>query len=398
MNIYLNDGTLINDEGKLNIPPDETCYIIAKGGIYLKKKLDLVESLTPVDKISFLEDMPTYASLDIPKIPARQFGSIVGFFRKVESMYKSEAIVLLYYNKSKKTYRIYVPKQEVSGASLSYTGEHTIKDHILIGSIHSHSSRSAFHSGVDVGDEEKFDGIHMTLGKMDNANFFDLCGSIAINALRVPISPEEYVDGLEVREFTNYFPHMFRPSFEEVDGEKIYSKNVKSSSGYDLVQKDGINPYWFNKEWLKQVEEKKYSYSGYDYWNSYNSNGYGGTTRYKIIDGKLVEIKTNEKHDKNKHHHNNKYPQHQTHQQIGYNFYDSAYYRNLMGLDDDKNDDKVEVKVDNKKFIDKCELYCNDCIHRSEKIKLEELNKVPENSCMDNYQLDFSTFDESWGL
>ena len=71
MNIHIYDS-------KKEIPKDETCYIIAKNGIYLKKKLDLVESLTPVDKISFLEDIPSYASLDIPKISSRIFGSIVG--------------------------------------------------------------------------------------------------------------------------------------------------------------------------------------------------------------------------------------------------------------------------------------------------------------------------------
>ena len=101
MNVYINDGK--------NIPAeDETCFIIAKGGIYLKKKLDLIESITPVDKISFLEDLVPFAKLNIPKIPAKIFGSILAFFKEVYVLYKSEAIVLLFYNKSTKKYKIHI--------------------------------------------------------------------------------------------------------------------------------------------------------------------------------------------------------------------------------------------------------------------------------------------------
>ena len=202
MNIYINNG--------VDIPQDETCYIIAKGGIYLKKKLDLIESLTPVDKISLLEDIPTFAKINIPIISTKMFGNILGFFKEVYRLYKSEAIVLLFYNKNKKSYKVFVPEQEVSRASLSYETTKTIKDHILIGSIHSHGSMTAFHSGTDVGDEAKFDGLHLTIGKVDET-LFDVCGSIAVNGMRVPISPEDYIHGLESREYNKYFPSMFRP-------------------------------------------------------------------------------------------------------------------------------------------------------------------------------------------
>jgi len=378
MNIYIHDG-------KDEIPADETCYIIAKGGIYLKKKLDLVSSLTPVDKISFLEDIPTFAALDIPKIPVKIFGGIVGFFRHIEKLYKSEAIVLLYYNKNKKTYKIYVPEQEVSGASLSYTGEHTIKDYILIGSIHSHSSMSAFHSGTDVGDEAKFDGLHMTLGKMDNEQFFDLCGSIAINGLRVPVAPENYVEGLEVREFTNYFPQMFKPAYQEVEGVKYYTKDVKTSHGYTLFCGDTSenNIYWFNKGWLNQVTEKKYTYMNYGYGAYGEYAGISNTIRYKLIDGKLVKIEENGK-NKNKNKHKNK----QNIKDTGtYDFYSSDYYKNLMKTRDNYSvDDTARSECG----------YCYDCKHREEKIKLDELNKVPKENCMENYEFDFSDYNK-WG-
>jgi hypothetical protein len=277
MNIYVYNDDLI-------IPNDETCYIVAKGGIYLKKKLDLIESLTPVDKISFLKDIPPFAKLHIPKITSEMFGNILTFFREVYKLHRSEAVVLIFFNKKKKIYKVYVPEQEVSYASVNYVATKTIKDFQLIGSIHSHSSMSAFHSGTDVGDEKNFDGLHMTIGKVDDVTFFDICASIAVNGMRVPVQPEEYIDGLEYREFTNYFPSMFRPNFEMFGEEKIYKNTVKTSIGYVLNNLSNS----FNQDWLKKIKEKTYTYT-YD--NLYGfSGGGGGAGRYIFKDGKLVKI------------------------------------------------------------------------------------------------------------
>jgi len=271
MNIYLNDGTEI---------PDETCYIIAKDGIYLKKKLDLIESLTKVDKISFLEEIPSFAKLTIPKIPTKVFAKIIGFFKEVYAKYKSEAIVLLYFNKNKKSFKIHVPLQEVGSASLSYKDITTVKNHILIGTIHSHASMSAFHSGTDVDDEEKFDGIHMTVGKINESSFFDLCGSIAVNGTRVPIFPDQYIEGLEEIQYTPYFPQMFLPGFQMINDEKVYNKTVKSSISYCLKvdnKEFKIDPNWLLN--VKEIERPIYQFSNY---------------HYKLMEGKLVKVEDKE--------------------------------------------------------------------------------------------------------
>ena len=281
MNIYINDGS--------EIPNDETCYIIAKSGIFLKKKLDLVESLTPVDKISFLNDIPSFAKLNIPKIPLRMFGNILGFFKEVYKLYRSEAVVLVFYNKEKKIFKVHVPEQEVSFSSVSYDSTKTIKDFQLIGSIHSHSSMSAFHSGTDVNDENKFDGIHITVGKVDGDVFFDVCASVAVNGMRVPVQPEEYINGLECREYTNYFPHMFRPAFDVVDGEKVYNNTVKTSIGY-VLNEHQVDSFVMLK-WIPKVKEKKY-----EYFNGGDLN-YGRTVKYTFKDGKLIKLNGIENND-----------------------------------------------------------------------------------------------------
>lgn len=346
MNIYINNG--------VDIPEDETCYIIAKGGIYLKKKLDLIESLTPVDKISFLEDIPTFAKINIPLISTKMFGNILSFFKEVYKLYKSEAIVLLFYNKNKKSYKIFAPSQEVSRASLSYDSTKTIKDHILIGSIHSHGSMSAFHSGTDVGDEAKFDGIHLTIGKV-NETFFDVCGSIAVNGMRVPISPENYITGLESREYTKYFPSMFRPGFEVIEGEKVYKNQVKSSFGYSLNCSN--EDYNFNEAWLKNVKEKEYP--------TYDYSSFGHSSRYIYQGGKLIKIKDDS--------------------------IDKLHSNLFTEFNYGSNNQKKERKTD---FC-----VCKHCIHRDEKLKLEDCKDVHDKDLENNFDyqsFELMNYNEKW--
>jgi len=337
MNIYIH--------GVHDIPKDETCYIIAKSGIYLKKKLDLIESLTPVDKISFLEDIPTFAEMNISMIPKNYFINIIAFFKEVYKLYKSEAGVLLYYNRSKRSYKIHVPKQEASGASLSYKADDVFKDHILIGSIHSHGNMTAFHSSTDVGDELNFDGIHFTVGKI-TSEFFDLCGSIAVNGMRVPIEPERYITGIESREFTPYFTSMFRPAFEEIHGQKVYKTTVKSSIGY-VIEGISEEDYKFNKKWLENVKEKKYTYQASV-----------GSARYTFKDGKLIRLD-----DKD----NNLFIKPD---QFSYLDYDFSHYNRP----------------------DTC--VCKGCIHRCEKLKLEDFSSVDEKDLKDEQEF----YDNYFGL
>lgn len=337
-NIYVYDG-------KTKIP-DETCYIIAKGGIYLNKKLDLISSLTPVDKISFLDDLPSFASIDIEKIPVGIFGKIIGFFKKIYEMYKSESIVLLYYNKDKNSFKIQVPEQEVSGASLSYQPCQSLKDHILIGSIHSHANMSAFHSGTDVGDEEGFDGIHFTIGKLGD-ELFDCCASIAINGFRVKIDPIEYVEGLEKVENTPYLNNNPQPSFEEKNDVKIFNYFTKTSSGYRLNSKSK-KVFEFNKEWLEKVKEKAISFITY---------GGSAGVRYKWEAGKLVKIEEDTKNNT----------------------------RSIMG----------SSKIDYTNLNDLCENSnynynnnsCKNCIHRHDRVEIEDLKKeLNINDQEDNFE------------
>jgi len=244
---------IVHLDGTQKIPDDEICYILSKEGIHIKKKIGLIDCITPVKNISILESLTTYAKMDIPKIPGDLFGKICKFFKDVYEKFRGEAVVVLYYSTKNKRYKVYVPKQEVTGASVKYNLEHpSFKDYQQVGTIHSHANFSAFHSGVDDKDEEHFDGIHITIGNVVDENP-SISASIVANGTRFPVSPIDYIDKLEIREFTKVFPNMFKPKFTEINGIKIYEKDVKSTLAYILDVPDELRNY--NSEWINAVSK-----------------------------------------------------------------------------------------------------------------------------------------------
>jgi len=248
--VFINDGSS-------EMPEDDIFYIIAKGGIYLKKKVGIMESIAPVDKISVLNAVEPTANLNIKKIPSEKIAKVVEFFREIYELHKSEAVVLLHYNQQKKRYILQVPPQEVAYSGIDYVKNITYKDYDLIGSIHSHANFSAFHSGIDHIDEKHFDGLHITIGDVAD-DFLSVTASIMSNGVRFTVSPGEYTEGIQLVEYTPYWSSMFKPSFEVVHGKKSYKKYVKTKLGYTInaSKEEGTFP----RKWLNYVVKKSYSY------------------------------------------------------------------------------------------------------------------------------------------
>lgn len=160
---------------------EDFAYIISKEGVHIKQKNFLYEGFFEVDKPTFLGEIDETISYKDIKIPYQLFLSIESFFADTYKKYHSEAAVLLYYEQNTKKWAYCVPQQTVSGASVAYDiakgATYVVEDNLekgldklpdgawcQIGSIHSHASMSAFHSGVDDKDEFGFDGIHITIG------------------------------------------------------------------------------------------------------------------------------------------------------------------------------------------------------------------------------------------
>jgi len=242
--IWVNDGTT-------EMPTDPIFYVVAKDGIYLKKTMGHFDTVSKVQGISILGECETFAILHIAKIPKRKFAQILSLFRAVYQKYKSEVNVILHYNIKRKRFRIDIPPQGVTGASVNYeNGLESYKGYTRIGTIHSHANMSAFHSGTDQGDEEGWDGLHITLGKIGE-DYFDISCSVMSNNQRFMVNPEDYIEGVTLIEYEVEEKY---PSYRYIQGVKeLMEPTKKLGWSMDANEKD----YIFPGKWMDMIDKYK---------------------------------------------------------------------------------------------------------------------------------------------
>ena len=159
--------------------------------------------MVKVDSIDMGDVLPEYARMNLPKIKAKVFGKVQGFFRMVYGRYSSEAGVILnlHTHPLKQTLKridYTVPHQRVSGGGCKYQIVVDPK-YINCGTIHSHSNFGAFHSGTDVNDERYFDGLHITVGH-NAMEEISISACIVVNGKRIKVNPLDYIEGIEFTE------------------------------------------------------------------------------------------------------------------------------------------------------------------------------------------------------
>jgi len=163
-----------------------------------------------------------YINMMLPKLPGEIIYRALLFFRKVYRAHKAEGVVIIAFNPETKQYALHCPKQEVSGGSISYDRRFYVKSpsgklnapanltaaeqnqwgqpdqamlelanagFMNVGTIHSHPSFNAFHSGTDTGDEASFDGVHLTLGHVTDEHF-SVASSLVLNDYREEVDCE----------------------------------------------------------------------------------------------------------------------------------------------------------------------------------------------------------------
>src|SRR5215469_13484373 len=162
------------DESQLHAAGNDLAYVLDGKGWKLSKRSGLVAAMVALDKADNLPVLDERFTLVAHKIPLPLIQRVTAFFREVYARRKSEAAGLLLYRPRDGAWDYAVPRQSATGGSTVYSGDRSdlagwLEDgYELAGTIHSHGSMSAFHSGTDSKDEAGFDGVHITIGKVND--------------------------------------------------------------------------------------------------------------------------------------------------------------------------------------------------------------------------------------
>lgn len=152
---------------------EDFAYVICDKGVYAKRKNFLYQGLFKVEgDANFLGEVDAEVEAQTElKIPENLFHSIERFFKRIYDKLQTEVECFLYYNTETEKWAYCVPQQTVTGSHVSYDeskgATYILEDNLeegldalpeegnwnKVGSIHSHASMGAFHSGTDDKDQ-----------------------------------------------------------------------------------------------------------------------------------------------------------------------------------------------------------------------------------------------------
>ena len=177
------------------------CLIPSNDGrIYELRKMEQGEFIAPKNNVIDFSEVRAGFTPALPKIPASLVGQIIAFFRAFMSeSEENEALALIYWDKVKREFFAYVPKQSVCKveieANLHDCPYDDAERYICYADIHSHNSMDAFFSAKDDSDERST-GLYFVLGNLDKF-YPDIKARIFCGDTFVPIEPDTVIEGLE---------------------------------------------------------------------------------------------------------------------------------------------------------------------------------------------------------
>jgi hypothetical protein len=142
-------------------------FVVARDGLYLRKHSLLGVSQTKVGRIAHLPAGSEFVDYVLPAVPADVMARVVGFFRAVYRLHRTEAAVLLVWRDG--VFDLVVPPQKVTSVSVAFD----VRDGDVppgwrvVGSMHSHGAYGAYASTTDEDDEAELDGLHVVVGDLD---------------------------------------------------------------------------------------------------------------------------------------------------------------------------------------------------------------------------------------
>lgn len=109
----------------------------------------------------------------LPKIPFKVLDEIIKFFIRVYKREGTEAIAMIFFDKQKEEYEIYIPNQRASAGFVEFDRDRSLEcdeSKYLVMEIHSHGSFGAFWSQTD-NEDELAHRLYAVAGNMDSFDY-----------------------------------------------------------------------------------------------------------------------------------------------------------------------------------------------------------------------------------
>ena len=168
-------------------------FVVARDGLYLRKRSLLGLSQTKVGRVAHLPEGREFVDYVLPRVPADLMARAVGFFRAVYRLHKTEAAALLLWRDG--SFDLAVPDQNVSSVSVKFevSDGDVPAGSRLVGTMHSHGGFSAYASSTDEDDEAELDGLHIVVGDFDRRRL-GYSAAIVVDGIRFHLKTRQLIE------------------------------------------------------------------------------------------------------------------------------------------------------------------------------------------------------------
>jgi hypothetical protein len=257
---------------------ESLAYVLDGQGWKLFKRNGISTALIAVESVSGVASLRQRTDFTASKLPLDLVRKVTAWFEAVYRKHRSEAVGYLYYQPTTGEWDFIPPTQTATGASADYESAPKREGWQVVGTIHSHGSMSAFHSGTDDRDEQHFDGVHLTVGKVDSVPEYSC--SIVVQGQRTTFQPHELIDGMAP---ANAIPDTWLAAVKEsaprgllasfqTQADKLYTAYYEGKLSEEQYKKDLAELK--KKEEAQRERERKSQSLAYAQDNNWDEDGY----------------------------------------------------------------------------------------------------------------------------
>jgi hypothetical protein len=145
--------------------------------------------------------------LRVPPLPRTMVEEVLAFFEGVYHRHGGEAVVVLFYDDPRRSFRIVAPPQTVPGRRRHdgrWLADHAVRygpverpdGFLRLGTIHSHADLPAYASADDCHDEQYEDGLHLVFGSLHVA-VPTVSAAFVSNGVRFLLDPADVLEAWE---------------------------------------------------------------------------------------------------------------------------------------------------------------------------------------------------------